>query len=424
MAEATTLDAAVQGVKRGVSELIGPLIKDHDVVLTGNAATSAALASIFKELGAKSAHSIQLPVDDSTPLHVRQARMEQLLADPPESARDVLHQIDPASAALVYAGSFTAQPTFCGREIIGSRKKSQLEAERKDRQVHYIHGDIDSRRLILDLTDERIALRVVRDHVRQGPVVISGIPLDYVATGSSHTFLLQDTDDDVVGSIAAAVHSLAADCANAVLSDFDSGIPCTFYGFYSRKWVIDFGPFEALVYWNRGTSRLSAPGIVRPLTLGSSLFRAAQAEVRAVLNRLHAETGYTGAFCTDGVLKTDGYAIHEVNPRVCAGFSLLGELCGGRMPLSLVDLALRMRPAEATDRLANPLVALAAHLEVQNPLVRLWDTQFAPLQDELRRRIREVKDPSVWVAQVRQALASADSRPVVTGSPEECIWRR
>jgi len=54
------------------------------------------------------------------------------------------------------------------------------------------------------------------------------------------------------------------DCTCAVASGFNSGVPCTFYGFVTDTTVVDFGPVEALVYWDPHTWRILAPGILRP----------------------------------------------------------------------------------------------------------------------------------------------------------------
>lgn len=104
-----------------------------------------------------------------------------------------------------------------------------------------------------------------------------------------------------------------------IVTAFTSGLPCTFYGFISADAVIDFGPVEALVYWDPRTWRIHAPGILWPLRPADRLLGPARSAVHAVARTLRNQLGYIGAFGTDGVLTEDGYAIHEINPRVCAG---------------------------------------------------------------------------------------------------------
>ena len=404
------LDGAVQEVKHGLLDLIGPLIQGRVVVLTGSVVNNDALGDFFAEAGAREVRRVELYIETESPTHLRFSGIEALIADPPPSVQHLLDTIDPTINAIVYAGSFTAQSSFCGRKIIGVRQKSHFDAERKDRQQEYITAPICSKPYTIDLADTDDASRTVLAWVHRAPTIVSGIPEGYLALGSSHTYLIEKEQIDHLQAhrLSNLIQTIARDCRQAVLSTLDRGRPCTYYGYVSRRWIVDFGPFEALVYWNRKSWQLWAPGIVRPLLLDEAQCGAANGAVHAAARRLHENTGYTGAFCTDGMMQSDRYVIHEINPRVCAGFSLLAELCGGCLPLALIDLALRTRPAEADEVLRTPLNDLAPMLQRQEPVVKLWDAHLSPLQEELRSRANGMEDIAAWLAQVRQSLADED----------------
>lgn len=101
---------------------------------------------------------------------------------------------------------------------------------------------------------------------------------------------------------------------------------------------------------------------------------AARASTHAVARRLHEQTGYAGAFGTDGVVNGSRYMIHEINPRMCAGFALLDQLRPDADPLAAVDLVLRERGAAAAAALVRPLADTAHALSDDGRFrFRLWD---------------------------------------------------
>ena len=115
-----------------------------------------------------------------------------------------------------------------------------------------------------------------------------------------------------------------------------------------------------------------------------------------------------GAFGTDGVVVGDRYPIHEINPRVCAGFALLDRMCPDSIPLAAVDLALRECSAVAQRALVGPLGRLAAALRaIQRPLVSLWADDDQPVQERLTQAAQLTNNPAAWPHRVRATLAGA-----------------
>lgn len=377
--------------RRTALELARPLVDARTIILTGSAAGSRRMARFLTDAGART-----VPIDLGTlpqDTRCRFAACERTLAEPPETLRRQISSADPEGSALVYAGSFTAFTKLCGRRVIGSRSARHRDAERKDTQLDLLGSPAQ----VVALTDGLALPRV--------PVVVQGIPDQGIAMATSHTYLVpRSASGRDIGELGA---KLGLDCTRVIITTFNAGVPCTFYGFITASAVIDFGPVEALVYWDPRTWRIHAPGILWPLRRTAKVLASARSSVHAVARRLHERLGYTGAFGTDGVISDDGYIIHEINPRVCAGFSLLDQLIPEAAPLAAIDLVLRELP-EVSGALAIPLKAVSSELEQRlAPTYRLWDSPD--------RQLPAPSDPAAqaqWAQQIR-IQASDGRRPVI-----------
>lgn len=346
-------------VRQAVLDVAAPLLRDRIVVCTGAAAHARRMKEFFTAAGAAQVATIEI---GSVPTETRQrfAAYEAALTEPDDPLRQDLDAIDPGHRALVYAGSYTAAPEVCGRPTIGARTPAHQAFERKDAQLAFTGAQ--ARRVIVgpELLDAR------------RPTVVQGIPDVGIAMATSHSYLIPRQPS--AHQLATLVTHLRRDCTTALVSRPDPGRPCTFYGFVAPDWVVDFGPVEALVYWHRRTWRIHAPGITRPMRLAQGVLDAARASTHAIARRLHQQTGYVGAFGTDGVLHRDRYLVHEINPRVCAGFALLDQLQPHAAPLAAVDLVLRECGAAAEAAVARPLADIAHMLSDDARFeFRLWD---------------------------------------------------
>lgn len=375
-------------LRRVALDLAADLLRDRLVILTGSAANSQRMAEFITEAGG---HTVSVEIQTaSAETRARFAAYEQALANPSEQLQQRLSEVDASGAALVYAGSFTAARNPGGRRVIGARASKHLLAERKDQQ-----------RELLELPGQVVALA---DGIPKlsGPIVVQGIPEDGVAMATSHTYLIPGAASD--NDIRRVVGELRRDCNRAIVADFDVGTPCTFYGFITATDVFDLGPVEALVYWDRHTWRLHAPGILRPLLALADVLQSARTEVRATARQFRQRTGYLGAFGTDGTIAAGRYIVHEINPRICAGFSLLDQLIPQVAPLAAVDLLLREIPNRTSSGLADSLAALQSVLNSSlTPAYRLWDR---PDEDFLPPD-RLYADRN-WARYLRQHLASAN----------------
>lgn len=360
------------------------------------------MTQLFRESGARRVESVELETGDMA-TQARFSFYEELLANPPTWLRDRFRDADPAGDAVVYAGSFSGMSEVLERPVMGGRTRQQFDVERKDAQASLLEkvGVVAS-------VAPAAALQLLEHRGDQGlTTVLQGVPMNQLAMGSSHTFI-------VTPSIGASVleniiADLGRDSRIILVKDFHSGLPCTFYGFVTASHVIDFGPFEALVYWHRNTCRVDAPGVVRPVDFDTETLAACRATVRSLARRLHRKTGYVGAFGTDGVVLGSRYVVHEINPRVCAGFALLDDMCNVAVPLAAADLVLRMQPREASRSILSNLDALASHISSDmSPRLRLWEAVNREIEERTQQYTYGASSEGEWLARVRRSLSGLD----------------
>lgn len=320
------------------------------------------------------------------------AAYERALAHPPDQIRVTLDRMDPDGTALVYAGSFTTATNMCGRQMIGARSPNHLDAERKDRQ-----------NTLLGRGGQIVSLAEGLEHV-DVPAVVQGIPDDFVAMATSHTYFLPRSANS--SQVRRLTETLNRDCSMAVVTPFNPGLPCTIYGFITSTKIVDFGAVEALLSWDRRTWRIYATGILRPLSAPMGVVVSARDRTHVIAQRLHDQYDYRGAFGTDGIITDSFYNIHEINPRVCAGFGLFDQIVPEAAPLAAVDLLLRELPG-ASAALTAPLEALATFLQ-RTPMraYRLWE---CPTHD-ITTAGGET-DGKEWARRVRE-MATDNRRPI------------
>jgi hypothetical protein len=382
-------------VRQTVLDMAAPLLRDRVIVCTGAAAHARRMAEFFTAAGAGRVASVEI---STVPAETRRrfAAYEAALSAPDHALQRELDVIDPGRHALIYAGSYTAVREVCGRTTIGARTPAHQAVERKDAQPAFTRARTRQITIGPELLDAR------------RPTVVQGVPDAGIAMATSHTYLIPSQPS--AGQLAALVTHLRRDCTTALLSRPDPGRPCTFYGFVAPDWVIDFGPVEAFVFWHRRTWRIHAPGIARPMSLDPDALNAARATTHAVARRLHQQTGYVGAFGADGVLHGSRYLVHEINPRVCAGFTLLDQLQPDAAPLAAVDLVLRELGAAAAAVVVRQLGDTAQALRDDERFeFRLWD------HDTHRQVVDRVHQPGAGQAPgdiVRRTLTQDNLVPL------------
>jgi len=377
-------------------------VADRTVLLFGQASGSVLLKDFFTISGASRVLAVPAVRNHGACITDSFQAQNDALRHPSGALRDYFHAVDPRRRAVVYAGSAVSVATVDGRRVLGSRKAAWRDAERKKNQTsltqgqdHYHPFYIDG---VRDLSGGEILARC-KDAM---PCVLSGDPTGRIGMGTDYVYLLRDCTATTVTAICSR---LRQECDGVRVGAFTDGIPATYYGFVAEDRCVLYGPVEALVGCRRDDAKIIAPGILVPLPLPRELLSKAKEHVLAVLRTLVARTGYRGAFGIDGCFSGDAFVVHDVNTRICAGFSLLARLCANIVPFGMIDMLLRERRdplAEILDALDQDTDVVARSLDV-----KLWEDQ--DIENALRSaapRSDSASDVHRWRESVRRrALA-------------------
>lgn len=370
------------------------LIGGHTMILTGGVAGSEDLRHGFEAAGAV----VQPLVLESLPgpIWKRLGREYMLLASPPPDLAAAFERLDPDGVAIVYAGSATTPAVVLGRRIIGNRRAKWAEAESRGAQLSIL-GRKETR-----VTLEKMST-VLAACPHQGLVFVKGVPRRGLSLGSAHNFCIPTASSGLRDEfLAGVVDCLLPDCDEALLSRCELGAPLTVYGYVAGVEAATWPPVLALVFVDRQSGRVVAPGIVHGVPLDARQRSAAGQRAREIGAALVASYGYRGAFGVDGIWTGEAWSPHDVNPRVCAGFRAMDQTGLGGLHPSLWDVVLR----EAGD--PAPLIA-----ELGNELshtvgcrVCLWDDR-----DPLWHGLAKLDPSGIGFADLLETICSeADHR--------------
>jgi hypothetical protein len=338
---------------------LAEVVADTKVILCGSAAGSQSLAAGLRAAGAREVLHLSLTDEQAEDVWSQTRSHERVLTDPPKRVAQALERLDADREAVVYAGSFTTCTTLCGRRVLGVRRPEWLAAEDRRQQA-----------VLTGRPGELVAVEQLSEAVRAAPaggVVVRGLPSDSVSLGSAHNALLGPFTPQP--GLRALITRLQRDCELASVSPFVRGLPLTVYGFVAGEHVVTTAPVLGLVFASCSEGRLRAPGIVTDPPLAPAAAEVAIAGAVNAARILSDRVGYRGAFGVDGTLAGGRLLVHDLNPRICAGFrTVRPDLLGG-LNASLLDLALR----ESTD--PRPLLSWLPAL-LPTPTGRavvLWD---------------------------------------------------
>ncbi len=340
--------------------------------------------------------------------------LDEFMSRPPREFLDSLDRIDPHRRALVYAGSTVTAAILDGRIVLGRRLRHWKAAETKEaqtrlmsKQAGYSPSYISSS--ALDCLD-----RLVTYCFEIRPCILSGDPVGAISMGSDHVFMVDSTTPpDMVRKIC---RWLLARCSGVRIAPFTYGVPVTLYGLACNNAISCLGPVEALVGY-RADQHVVARGILLPANYDRSLDESDREDATRVSRRLVSDTGYRGAFGVDGVHTSRGFIAHEVNTRICAGFSLLSRVLGNRIPFNIADLVLRQPHASHGSQVVSILRKVCASL-VSTVDVKLWSEPL--LEQKLRANAPALKrggELRLWKQLVRSRVLY-DVRPFVSMSPD------
>jgi hypothetical protein len=380
------------------------IVANQTLLLYGQAISSKLVKKYFINSGAS--HVINLPMPKKMATNTSslfQIQNDGLL-NPSKKMSKYLCKIDPRREAKIYAGSSISAEKLDNRKVIGKRLSAWREFERKKFQVELTKMQGEYIPNYFDFSDG-IKIYDILEYCKQNrPCVLSGDPKGCLAMGADYVYLIQiDTPMKMIIKIC---NMLYEKCEGVRIANFNEGIPATYYGFVSDDQHILYGPVEAIVGFRNKDYRVIAPGILIPLVLTEELIKKAQEDVLIILKRIVDRTGYKGAFGVDGCIKKNGFIVHEINTRICAGFSLISKLYHNTIPFGLIDLIIR----EGKFEKYSPLLNMLQH-DVDKVFtsvnLKLWDN--IKLENYLIKKIPkndEVNDLENWKILVRNKTLS------------------
>ena len=383
-------------------------IEGRAIILTDPVSPRSGIEQCFLSAGAKSVGYISTHIARSECVASFFRDLAQFYSNPPSWYSKQMACLDPIGEAKIYAGSVLGMDHICQRPLLGARRRAWIRAETKRNQVCLTEGQPGLAQEFIDLSS-LVSIEEVSTLFPQGRYVISGDPHDYLAMGASHVYLTKPESTSNPISRMTLLHGLARECSGIRVSAFCPGLPATYYGFVARQSIAIMGPFETLVFVNRSSLRLSVDGIMSPVRISSEFEESGIDLVSRLALRLSEQFGYVGAFCVDGVFTESGYVALEINPRICAGFSLLGEIMQVPSLFSFCDIVVRENADVAE---SGELVSLLGQLHVDTSErgdLRLWAR--GSLEQELLEELATCRNDGAllaWQSAVRTKLASED----------------
>lgn len=405
--------AVADDLRRSILEVLREVVAGRNVLLFGSAAGSELVRHYFADCGA--AHVVDLACTSS--LTARSISMRLQLQDdelerPSDTLCAELSSIDPERRAVVYAGSYVSAEDVDGRRVLGRRRPEWKASEKKRHQCTWTDGQGGYVPVYLDFLQGMMPDDLLQYCAGHLPCVVSGDPRECVAMGADYVYLLQkNTPFSVLKDVS---WLLFRQCEGARVAPLTEGLPVTYYGFISADRIILYGPVEALVGFHPDGGKVIAPGILIPADVSAAMRPGAQAHVVRLVSAFAAAIGYHGAFGIDGSLTVGGLVVHELNTRLCAGFSLLSRLYGGNIPFSVIDLIIRETGAQRCGRVLALLSESAATLRLA-PDVKLWENSV--LEYALRQRMPpsdNIASVQEWKALVRKAVLDGNT-PLYAG---------
>jgi hypothetical protein len=384
---------------------LSSVVAGKRVLLFGQAAASDTVIDFLSEAGVAAIQPISFPLAATDKVSAIYYCQNKQLQYPEENLKDILLQADPDGDALIYAGSAVNVDNVDGRRVIGYRQPQWSEAERKRIQTVITKGQKGYNPVYIECSSIDSEDVLINFCVERAPCVISGDTKEQIAMGADYVYVItSETDCCTLRMILA---SLSQCCTGVRIAALTTGLPITVYGYFAdiEKTAI-FPPVEAIVGYRKVDNKMFAPGALVP-TCECVDVRCVEKAVENIVNNLSSYCGYRGAFGVDGVFSDKGFTVHEINPRVCAGFSLMSRLLENELPLGLIDMLIR----ENVDGLDEMLLCLREMMSVLDyvPELKLWN------HPSLEQRLRECvpKDDSEGIAKWKSTVRSEALRECI-----------
>lgn len=351
---------------------LSSVVRNKKIVLIGPPTRSRMMISAFKKSGAADVISISLDSSYYSEISEYNNNFSQELRKPSQLLLKRINEIDPVREALVYAGSSIDVEWLDRRKIIGSRCRAWANLERKEVQTKILsvqHG-YKSCFVFLDSMNMNRFIDLCREHY---PCVISGELIKGIEMGTSKVFIINESTKEAISYV---YQELKQSCSGFRIANYMNGMPITVYGFCSDD-IFCYPPVIGIVGYRNLDGKVTAPGIIALKNLNIDLERVRE-EVQDLIQKVTNKCGFCGAFGVDGVFNKGHYIIHDLNPRICAGFVFVSKYFGGKVPQNVVDIILREHATQANE-LMSMLCGAAKNMEYDDE-VMIWKDKELSVQ--------------------------------------------
>ena len=316
---------------------LSDIVKSKKVLLIGTPSRSKMMIEAFMNAGAYDVVGIEAPTYYYGDISEYNYRLNMELKHPSQLLMDRLNIEDPDKQSIIYAGSTTDVQRIMCRRVIGSRLYEWSILERKQEQTRLLSNQVGYEPLYVNI--ESLSQNEFYELCMElSPCVVSGELKDGIEMGSSQVFIVNEITQRYLSDIYIV---LKQKCSGFRIARLTKGLPITVYGFCDANAnICCYPPVVALVGYRSSDSRIVAPGIIAVKKLNLNL-QLIFKSVKEIVNKAIKEYGYCGAFGVDGVYIEDNYIIHDINPRICAGFSFLSKYYKGKIPQNIIDILLR-----------------------------------------------------------------------------------
>jgi hypothetical protein len=383
---------------------LGELFGNTTVLLYGQTVGSKLARQYFIDSGASRVLNLPLPEKRTNCItDLFQIQNDGLLNPSKETLR-YLYGVDPQREAKVYAGSSVSAETIDGRRVLGRRSLTWREVEKKKYQVELTQGQDGYNPYYIDFLNGFQLDDLLKYCIQNRPCILSGDTKGCIAMGSDYVYILHpDTPFEMIKKICETLYKT---CDGVRVAPFSEGMPATYYGFVFNEQYVLYGPVEALVGFRSLDYKVVASGILIPVVLPNELIKKAREDVLTVLKRLVDRTGYKGAFGVDGCFKQNYFVVHEINTRICAGFSLISKVYHNLIPFGIIDMIIREGKPDKY-RLLLTILKDDAEKVCHSVDLKLWEDR--KLENTLRNKIPQsgdVTDLDKWKILVRNKTLS------------------
>ena len=242
----------------------------------------------------------------------------------PDHARAAIDAFDPEGAGTWFATPFvTTDQPIDGRPVTGGRPASFLALEDKlVADAVWDAAEVERAPYrIVDLADDAALDAATAELRTELGVVWSGDARDGFNGGGNFVRWLRDDTDR-----AEALAFFRPRCDRVRVLPFLEGVPCSIHGYVLPDGTAALRPVEIVVLRDADARTFTYSGLGTTWDPPASDRDAMRDAVHRVGAHLQQEHGYRGAFGIDGVLTADGFRPTELNTRMSAGATAVGEV--------------------------------------------------------------------------------------------------